>query len=105
LFLDPDNGFEPEHSNSEKHVLYSDIDTILKQISHESVISVFQHFRRLPFEKDFARIKDRLASVYVAAVSWQSLMFVSIAKTKQTIEKVIAANYQYTQMCPVKVMI
>ncbi|MEN6319820.1 MAG: hypothetical protein ABFD82_13830 [Syntrophaceae bacterium] len=104
LFLDPDNGFEPEHSNSEKHVLYSDIDTVLNQMSQESVISVFQHFRRIPFEKDFARIKEHLARDHVAAVSWHSLMFVAIAKTKQTIEKVIEANHQYTQRHPVKAL-
>lgn len=97
FFLDPDNGFEPERSRNEKHVLYSDIDTIFKQISEESVISVFQHFRRIPFDTDFARIKERLTSVHVAAVCWHSLMFVAIAKTKETIEKIVAANRQYTQ--------
>src|SRR3972149_5602898 len=105
FFLDPDNGFEPERSRNEKHVLYSDIDSVLKQISGESVISVFQIFRRIPFEKDFARIKERLASVNVAnvaAVYWHSLlMFVTIAKTNETIEKVIAANHQYSQWYPV----
>jgi len=36
LFLDPDNGFEPENSFREKHVLYSDIKAILEQISENS---------------------------------------------------------------------
>jgi hypothetical protein len=36
FFLDPDNGFEPEKSNNEKHVLYSDIDAVLKQMSEEN---------------------------------------------------------------------
>ena len=101
FFLDPDNGFEPERSSNEKHIMYSDIDAILKQISGESVISVFQHFRRIPFDKDFAHIKERLASVHVAAVYWHSLMFVAVAKAEETIEKVIAANHQYSQRYPV----
>ena len=104
FFLDPDNGFEPERSSNEKHVLYSDIDAALKQISRESVISVFQHFRRIPFNKDFARIKERLASVHVAAVYWHSIMFVCIAKAKETIGKVIAANHQYSQRYPVRAL-
>jgi len=104
FFLDPDNGFEPERSSNEKHVLYSDIDAVLKQISRESVISVFQHFRRIPFNKDFARIKERLASVHVAAVYWHSIMFVCIAKAKETIGKVIAANHQYSQRYPVRAL-
>jgi hypothetical protein len=104
LFLDPDNGFEPERSSNEKHILYSDIDAILKQISEESIISVFQHFRRISFDRDFARIRERLMSAYVAGVHWHSLMFVAIGKTKETIEKVIAANEQYSQMYPVRVL-
>ena len=43
LFLDPDNGFEPERSYSEKHVLYSEVDRLIKTISPHSVITVFQH--------------------------------------------------------------
>jgi hypothetical protein len=105
LFLDPDNGFEPENSNNEKHVLFAEIDTVLNQMSRESVISIFQHFRRVPFEKDFSHIKERLTSEHIAAVSWHSLMFVAIAKTKQTIEKVIAANHHYAQKYPVKVIL
>ncbi|MDO8737526.1 hypothetical protein [Candidatus Deferrimicrobium sp.] len=109
FFLDPDNGFEPEKSSNENHVLYSDIKAVLEQISEESVISVFQHFRRIPFEKDFARIKERLkerlASVHIAAVYWRHfLMFVTITKNRETIEKVIAANHQYSQRYPVIVL-
>jgi hypothetical protein len=68
------------------------------------VISVFQHFRRISFDKDFARIKERLAIVHVAAVYWHSLMFVTIAKTKEEIEKVIAANNHYSQRYPVRAL-
>jgi hypothetical protein len=104
LFLDPDNGFEPEKSNNEKHVLYSDVNTILKQIAPEAVISVFQHFRRVSFADDFARIKERMPSGYTTALHWHSLMFVAIGKTKEIIEKVIDLNHQYSQRCPVNVL-
>ena len=43
VFLDPDNGFQPETRYKEKHVCYSEVLSILQQISSESVISVFQH--------------------------------------------------------------
>lgn len=104
LFLDPDNGFEPEKSNNDKHVLYSDIDTILKQIAPEVVISVFQHFRRISFDKDFSRIRERLPSCHTTALYWHSLMFVTISRTKDIIDKVIAINYQYSHRFPVKVL-
>jgi hypothetical protein len=105
LFLDPDNGFEPEKSRNEKHVLYSDVVAILKQMSEEAVISVFQHFRYILFNKDFARIKERIPSGYATALHWHSLMFVTISKTKEIIKKVSELNHQYySQKYPVKVL-
>ena len=104
LFLDPDNGFEPEKSSNEKHVLYSDIHAILEQVSEEAVISVFQHFRRIPFGKDFARIRERLTNGYATAIYWHSLMFVIIGRTKETIKEVMAINHQYSQVYPVKIL-
>jgi hypothetical protein len=104
FFLDPDNGFEPRRSRTKKHVLYSDIEFILNQINEESIISVFQHFRRIPFDKDFAQIKAHFPSNHIAAVYWHFLMFVTIAKTKETIKKVIYANCQYAKKYPVRVL-
>ena len=104
LFLDPDNGFEPEKSYNEKHVLYSDIASLLGQISDDSVISVFQHFRRKSFVEDFARIKERLHSGYATAIYWHSLMFVAIGKSQKVIARVGEANEKYSREYPVEVI-
>src|SRR4030042_1762143 len=103
LFLDPDNGFEPEKS-SERHVLYSDIASLIGQISNDSVISVFQHFRRKSFVEDFARIKHRLYSGYATAIYWHSLMFVATGKSQKVIAQVSEANKKYSRTHPVKVI-
>jgi hypothetical protein len=97
LFLDPDNGFEPEKSFNEKHVLYSDLSYILEQISESSVVSVFQHFRREAFTKTFARIKERLKNSYATAIYWNFLMFVAISKSEGTIKRVSDANKKYSK--------
>lgn len=104
LFLDPDNGFEPEKSNNEKHVLYSDIEAILEQVSAETVVSVFQYFRRIPFDKDFVCIKQNIMHGYATAIYWHSLMFVVISKAKETIAKVLSVNQQYSQNYPVNIL-
>lgn len=104
LFLDPDNGFEPEKSYSKKHVLYSDIASVLGQISDDSVISVFQHFRRKSFVKDFARIKECLYGGYATAIYWHSLMFVAIGKSQKVIAQVGEANEKYSRTYPVEVI-
>jgi len=101
VFLDPDNGFEPEKSCSEKHVAYSDISQILDQVSNNSVVSVFQHFRRIPFSKDYARIRERIQSGHSAAVYWHSLMFVVVSKSETAIQRVVSANQNYAKTNPV----
>ena len=104
LLLDPDNGFEPEKSFNEKHILYSDISYILEQISESSMVSVFQHFRRIAFTRDFARIKERLKNSHATAVYWHSLMFVAISKSESIIKIVSDANEKYSKVNPVEVI-
>lgn len=101
FFLDPDNGFQPEKKYSAKHVLYSDIESILQQISEQSVISVFQYFRRISFVTDFARIRQRLISGHATAIYSHSLMFVAISKSEEIIDKVRSVNQAYSQARPV----
>jgi len=103
-FIDPDNGFEPENSCNEKHIKYSDISTILDQLTDESVITVFQHFRRISFPDDFTRIKEKIEFGYSTAIYWHSLMFVAISKSKKSINRVISINKKFADANPVKVI-
>lgn len=72
IFLDPDNGFEPERSFNEKHVRYAEVEGILQKVSPASIITVFQHHRRMSFPDDLARIRQRLYSGYSTAIHWHS---------------------------------
>lgn len=104
LFLDPDNGFEPEKSCSKKHVRYTDVAELLKKTSSGAVISVFQHFRRKAFDEDFARIRERLNGGYSTAIFWHSLMFVCISSASRRIGDVLRANRKYAHSRPVTVL-
>jgi hypothetical protein len=106
IFLDPDNGFEPEKSCHKEHVSYKDVNSILDQISDGAVISVFQHFRHIRVNDDFARIKERMRSAYTTAIYWPShLMFVAISRSQDTIKKVQDINCQYLQgLSPVRTL-
>ncbi len=97
FFLDPDNGFEPEKKFSNKHVLYSDIERILQQTADQTVVSVFQYFRRIPFPDDFMRIRQRLHSGYATAIFGHSLMFVAISKSEKTIINIRSINKEYSE--------
>ncbi|MBU0501150.1 MAG: hypothetical protein KJ558_03735 [Gammaproteobacteria bacterium] len=108
VFLDPDNGLEPEKKYNEKHLRYLEISSMLDQISNDSVISVFQHFRRIKFTNDFASIKERLLSVVpsvdVTGVFWHQLMFVVISKSITTIGKIRQLNSDYARSHPVEII-
>lgn len=105
ILLDPDNGFEPERSWSQKHACYGDVEAVLGQVSDESIVTVFQHHRRKSFPDDFARIRERLGGVYSTAIYWHSLMFVAVAKSRHPIVRVIAANRKYAADRPVTVIV
>lgn len=104
IFLDPDNGMEPEKRYNEKHVRYSELAIILEQITINSVISVFHHFRRINFRDDFARIKERILAIapntYVTAIFWHQVMFVVLGKSQKTIDNVRQINERYKETYP-----
>lgn len=105
VFVDPDNGFEPEKSCTDRHVAYDDVAQVLEQISVDSVVSVFQYFRRIAFVEDFARIRDRLGCLPATAVYWQHLMFVVVARADSSLKRVIAANRRYATQRPVEMIV
>lgn len=104
IFLDPNNGFEPERSSSEKHVRYADLDRLIRSVSPETVVTVFQHHRRKKFPDDFARIRERLLSGYSTAIYWHALMFVCVSLSAETIRRVSKINREYEKYHPVKVI-
>jgi len=104
IFLDPDNGFEPAKSCSKKHVGYADVEALLKRIPPSGVISVFQHFRRKPFQEDFARIRERLRSGFATAVYWHALMFVAVTPSREISDRVLQVNRAYATDRSVKVL-
>jgi hypothetical protein len=95
VLLDPDNGFEPERSCTTQHARYEDVSQVLDQLTEGSVVSVFQHFRYVTFADDYARISERLGSRHVTAIHWRELMFVAIARSQRTLDRVRAANREY----------
>lgn len=105
VFLDPDNGFEPEKSWGDEHIRYPDIARVLEQVSETSIVSVFHHFRRVSFPEDFAQIRARLGdAIHSTAIYWHSLMFVAVGRSERAIEAVAVANEKYARTKPVKVV-
>ena len=104
VLVDPDNGLEPQKSFSEKHLLYSELNQVLMQVTEESVVSVFQHFRRKPFEKDFLEISKRILSGYSTAVYWHSLMFVLVTRSFDVHNRLVSVNEAYASEQPVNVI-
>jgi hypothetical protein len=105
IFLDPDVGFQPENYFGEQHVTFKDLARILEQVTDNSVVTVFQNFRYIKFQKDFQCIRERNLVGKMAAVYWHSLMFVAVSKSKDAIKEVIAANSLYEKSYPVTAIV
>lgn len=98
LLLDPDNGFEPKHA-SEKHVRYSEVEELLDGIHFESVISVFQCFRRKPLADDFLGIKGGFRGGFSSAIAWNNaLMFVTVSRSVAAMSRVCEINRDYAKL-------
>lgn len=95
VLLDPDNGFEPEKSCHYKHVSYTDVVKILEQVTQNSIVTIFQHFRRKSFSMDYERIKQRLGPYPSTAIYWNSLMFVVVSRSKTVINRIKGINERY----------
>lgn len=95
VFVDPDIGFEPK-GRYEKHVGYADVARVLNQITHESVVSVYQHQRQGESYGDtIAGIRRRLPEFHCAAIYGHHVMFVAISRSRSCIESVCEANVSY----------
>ena len=103
LFADPDVGFAPPSGGNDKHILFSDVDKALGEISKESIVAVFQHSRRIftPFSKHYAEILENLPltdSQSSTAVCWHNeAMLVILGKPAQ-IKKVRKINHEYQKL-------
>ena len=107
LFLDPDTGFEPPKTVTEKHVKYCDIRKVLNKAEEDTVVVVFQHARRQSFPKDHEEIKRRLESeadfsASVPALFWNcskgGVMFVAICKSEDMIPNVRGIHEAYCKL-------
>jgi hypothetical protein len=102
-FFDPDNGFGP-HNPNKKHVLYAEVIELLGRSHRNSVVSVFQHFRRISFEKDYGNILQNLGDLYTIAICWHSLMFVLVTKSSDCLKHVKEATRDYATNRPVRIL-
>jgi hypothetical protein len=105
LFLDPDNGFEPEKSCTPKHVSYSELENLLRVVSPDSVISVFHHFRRVSFSDDYASITQQLRTGLTTALYWRSLMLVTVCRSEAILRTLHTANEEYACTRPATVLL
>jgi hypothetical protein len=99
IFLDPDNGFEPEKSASASHVRYREVQDIVAGATESTVVTVFQFFRRKDFVDDFKDIRKRLGSFHSAAAYQRGvMMIIAISKSKEICDRVSVINREYAKM-------
>ena len=100
IFFDPDTGFALSKMGKE-YIDFNSVRSALHNMSEESVVSVYQHFRCIKFGVDYCEIKKRLLAGLSAdydstAILWNGkVMFVILAKSESRLDKVRRINRQY----------
>jgi hypothetical protein len=59
VFVDPDNGLEVKHSNH-RHLLYREAADLFERMGSDSVLVLFQHFRREKRPLTVAKVASRI---------------------------------------------
>ena len=96
VLVDPDIGFEPQKKCTERHVRFCEIDRIFRQISNESVVSVFQDLIMKKPGEQYERIRDGLNGLETTAIYWGGkVMFVLLSQSKDRIRRIREINENY----------
>ena len=69
VFVDPDKGLEVKKS-SEKHLLHSEVRSLLERMSDDSLLMIYQHFPREDHETYIKRRVEELRDETNAAPLW-----------------------------------
>lgn len=94
VFLDPDIGLEVPSSSGldTRYLHYDDLATVYEQMSHDSVVAIYQHMPRASHSEVFASLSGRLhASVgmkEILYVDMGDVTFIVGAKTPSTFESI-----------------
>ncbi len=102
VFFDPDNGLEVKHNN-EKHVLFSEVESIYSSIGENTIIMIYQHFPRV--RRDLY-IKERLVQLvsnfnpYVTYLSDMNIVFFLVAKSNVHYEELSEIVSKYNDTYP-----
>jgi hypothetical protein len=101
VFLDPDNGFEPAASRSDKHVLHGEVQRLLASLGPRSSLVVYQHRPRQAWSDVFVDLQRSLDYVpYAMAVHTGQLAFVILSGSRDEYERVHAAVTSYASDHP-----
>jgi hypothetical protein len=100
VLVDPDNGLEVKHS-SEKHLLYSEVNSLLARMSNYSVLMIYQHFPRqnhdryLEWRTRELFEKTQISPVYITD---DEIIFFFMVKDRVERTKMIEMVYRYTDL-------
>ena len=98
VLVDPDNGLEVKHS-SEKHILYSEINSLLARMSDNSVLMIYQHFPRQNHEQYIRKRVTELHEKTKIIPVWitdDEIIFFFLVKDGVDRTKIIEIVYHYT---------
>ncbi len=103
IVCDPDNGMEVKHPN-EKHMLWLEVTGLFDRMGDDSVLILFQHFRREKHEMTVAKIAlgielaTRQKPIYLYD---HEIVFFLLAKQPETLLLLENAVWEYSNKYPI----
>lgn len=105
VFVDPDIGFQIQKSR-EKHILYSEVTSLVDRMSNETILMVFQHFSpRMPHELTINKVLNNLLETIEHVPIWicdSKIAFFFLTKdsaVEQSLARVIKEYlYEYPKL-------
>ena len=98
VFIDPDTGFSPEKLPDAAYVSAPDVESVLDEITNNSIVIIFQHRDRNPVELQFGKIKDALSSFHSMCFYCGHLMFFAVCADRQKISQICKISRKYEEM-------
>jgi hypothetical protein len=101
VFLDPDNGFEPAASRSNKHVLHEEVQMLVNGLGPRSSLVVYQHHPHQAWSDIFVGLQRSLHyAPYALAAHTSRLAFVILSGSREEYDRVQAAVTSYASDHP-----
>jgi hypothetical protein len=100
VFVDPDVGLEV-NSSGEKHLLYSEVESLYERMDESSILMLFQHFPRQPRQQYLntraEELKEKITGDYPICIDDNEVIFFFLTKDESLEHSLMHIVQEYAE--------